>query len=159
MEGANYMKQALFIVQNMSGPYSRGYEASLLKQLADILREAGDLVEAGEVSKEAVHISRRVYGRGHVQVAYTLISHCLILREADDPNSALLHVEEALNLLERAGSPGHLIPHSNQLKGMLKRELGEARVGLGLLKNAEMQWRVLGFADHFALAICRLEQA
>ena len=123
--------------------------------LADSHLRGGDAARARRLAEDVLVTSREV-GYGQLEgVALRLLAECLL---ASDPPAAALHLDQALEILERTGARNE-VAKTWVVKAALGRARGEVAEPRALVERALVRFEELGTLDEPARARATLDDA
>jgi tetratricopeptide (TPR) repeat protein len=130
------LERALAISEAAHGP-DHPVVATRLNNLAQILRDLGDLAGARPLQERALAIDEAAYGPDHPLVARSLNNLALILRDLGDLAGARPLQERALAITEAAYGPDHpVVARSLNNLALILQDLGDLARARLLLERA-----------------------
>ncbi|MBA3457575.1 MAG: serine/threonine protein kinase [Deltaproteobacteria bacterium] len=126
----DYLRRAVQIKENKLGP-EHAEVGRMIGNLAQLLQQQGELVEAIALSRRALEIALKARGPDHPLIAYPRLALGTALADAGDHVHGRVHLEASLALFTKALGADHPnIAHA--LIGLARCDLALGNLGLAL---------------------------
>jgi tetratricopeptide (TPR) repeat protein len=146
------VERALYIGETAYGP-AHPHVATVLNNLAGVLRDLGEPAAARAALERALHIDEAVYGPNHPEVAATLNNLAWAMHDQGEPAAARPLLERALHIRETAYGPDHPeVAATLNILALALGTLGEPGTARPLLERALRIVEIAFGPDHPAVA-------